>query len=336
MVDAAEVEEAISRTLTGLEQDPSIRMYLVAESKDIENPYVLYKVEPRGKVPELLKETLKRKSNDILARETDGKVKFKDFLQIHRNPGDVLIASASIVKDFQKMLDIINQKPNLPPPPNIKELTKIWGWAVEFDISDSRAIYFRKHTQTKLIGQADGNGRWPAELSNGELTDIDGNILTFDDHIDCVYFESLDSVMVIPPFSRFEEMFEFTDLFERETKKALKRLTSKNILILADVRLIDEAAKKKRMSRKITELTANKIIDQLEDGIITSYFFKATKEQVGEVITYTLNNNKIHIDDIKALGSFVDVCSHKYLKSMAGYREGADPLKFMADYKEPL
>jgi hypothetical protein len=306
-------------------------MYLVAESRDRENPFVLYKVVPKRNVPDILRNTLHRKLEWIAGLAGSGDVKVKDFLDIHRTPGDILVVKAEIVKEFQSILAIMNQKPNLPLPPNIKELEKIWGWAIEFDIRNARLIYFRKHSDIRVIGKADERGKWPAELSDGKLTDLEGNILTFDDQIDSIYFESLDSMIVPPPHHRFETMFDFRDFYKRETTKALKALKGKILLIEDD--LIPRAAEKPRTAQRITKLSQSGIFKDIENGKITTYFFSASKKVIGDDMTYGIIDEKLGVENMAELDSFVDACMCKYLRAPAGYSKDEDPQIFVSEYK---
>jgi len=238
---------------------------------------------------------------------------------------------AEIVKDFQTMIAILNQKPALPPPSNVRQLSKVWGWAVEFDITAARLIYFRKHWENKLVGKADKKGRWSGELSEGKLTDLEGNILTFDDHVDGVYFQNLDSLLITPPHSRFEEMFEFRDFYRKEATKALKALQGK-FLIIED-ELIPEAAESVRISQRITKLSKSGVFNDIESKKITTYFFEQTRKMIGEEITYDIFNGKVAVQDMKALQSFVDACMCRYLYAPAGYTKDDEPQLFVADYK---
>ncbi len=332
MTDPVEVEDAISQSVTNLGLEQNVGMYLVTETKDNDNPFSLYRVEPRHNVPQILRDTLRGKLQSISKIIANKDAKIKDFLDIHRNPGDILVVKAEIVKEFQNILGIVNQRPTLMPPPNLKELGKIWGWTVEFDIDDARLIYFRKHTDIKVIGRADSKGKWPAELSNGKLTDLEGNILTFDDQIDGIYLENLDSIIVSPPHGRFETMFDFRDFYKKETTKALKSLKD-NFLIMDD-ELIPKAAGKVRTAQRITKLSKSGIFEEIKSGKITSFFFEETRNGIGsEEITYDVYNGKLAIQDIKALDSFVDVCMSKYVSALAGHTKNENPQLFIAEYK---
>jgi hypothetical protein len=335
MLDVGLVRKAINRALKDLQQKPGVRMYLVTKTGDDDNPYKLYKLEPTGEVPNHLRNALANELTQVSNIEEDKK--FKAFLDPHRNPSDILFAKTESVPDFKIILDQIDQHPSLQPPPNINKMGKMWGYAVEVDNAGGSVIYFRKFTNSKLIGRADGKGKWLGKLSTeGRLTDLDGNILTFDQNVDCVYFKSLDSVMVTPPHYVFEGMFDFRDYYETETVKVMERLVEKAILQIADSGIVSKAIEKRRLIRKVAELAADGFFDRLVAGQITTYFFEATKAQIGAKLTYVIKEDKISIPDVDALSAFVDVCDEKYVKSMAGYKKGMDPRIFMTEYKEPL
>lgn len=56
-----EIVEAISHSLDDLTKKPSVKMFLIAETKNKNEPYVLYKIDVKGKVPEYFRDTLEKK-----------------------------------------------------------------------------------------------------------------------------------------------------------------------------------------------------------------------------------------------------------------------------------
>lgn len=59
------VADAISTSLEDLEEKPSVRMFLITETKNKLEPYILYKINIKGKVPEYFRDTLEKKLKAI-------------------------------------------------------------------------------------------------------------------------------------------------------------------------------------------------------------------------------------------------------------------------------
>jgi Domain of unknown function (DUF4868) len=215
-------------------------------------------------------------------------------------------------------------------------MARMWGYAVEIYNASGRVICFRKFTESKLIGKTDDKGKWLGKISEGLVIEMKEEVLTFDQHIDGVFFKTLDSILVAPPHYIFEEMFSLRTFYENEYKKVIDHLRKKSLLEFDEEGIISESQCKIRLIRKISELSLDGFFKRMEKGDITMYFFETTKQQIGTKIMYEVAGNKIRIPNGDALAAFVDVCAEKYVRSMAGYRKGMDPRIFMAEYKEPL
>lgn len=262
--------------------------------------------------------------------------KLKSFFAVHRDPHDLLYIDADDVPDLKWMLDKLAQQPTIVGAfPDIKELTNPWGFAIQVDTENGKTTYFRKFTQSKIIGKANERGKWTGTLQDGVLTDLQGDVLTFDEQVDCIYFEKTDTVVITSKFSRFEEMFDFTEYYIKEAKKAIASIKEKFLLIDDD--LIPKVLKKKRTIQKLTALSKDGFFKEILSGNITSHFFEGTKKKFGdEEVSYSIFNGKVSIEKVKDMVAFANACSSKYLEAAAGFTKGKDPQLFTAEYKHPF
>lgn len=333
MADKEAIIKIISISLEGLKKNPNVKMYLVVGSKDSDEPYIFYKIDVEGNVPTYFLNTLQKKLYYLNEEADTNNIKFKDFFAAHRNQGDILYVDAAEVPNFKWMIDKLAQKPTKTTSfPSMKELADIWGFAVDVDTEHGKTVYFRKFTESKIIGKENEKGKWTGKLYEGRLTDLQGDVLTFDEQIDCIYFASTDSIVITSVFGRFEKMFDFRDYYKNETKRALKALQGKFLII--DNELIPKAAERIMTSQRITKLSKSGIFKEIESKKITTFFFEQTRKVVGEQITYDIYDGKVAVQDMKALDSFVDACLCRYLLAPAGYDEDADPVIFSVEYKE--
>ena len=62
MEDAKDaIIEAISTSVEDLKKKPSVKMFLITETKNKNEPYVMYKINIKGKVPDYFLETLEKR-----------------------------------------------------------------------------------------------------------------------------------------------------------------------------------------------------------------------------------------------------------------------------------
>lgn len=262
--------------------------------------------------------------------------RLKSFFAVHRDPHDILYIDAADVPDLKWMLDKLVQQPIMTSRfPEMKELTNPWGFAIQVDTGNGKTIYFRKFTQSKIIGKANERGKWTGTLQDGVLTDLQGDVLTFDEQVDCIYFEKTDSVVITSIFSRFETMFDFTEYYVKEAKKAIASIKQKFLLI--DDELIPKVLKKKRTIQKITALSKEGFFKDIISGKITSHFFEGTKKKFGDAeVCYSIFDKKVSIEKVEDMVAFVNACSSKYVEAAAGFDKNEEPQLFTTEYKHPF
>lgn len=267
---------------------------------------------------------------------SQNKSKLKNFFSLHRDPHDILYIAADDVPDLKWMLDKIAQQPIIVGSfPSAKDLPNPWGFAIQVETENGKTTYFRKFTQSKIIGKANERGKWTGTLQEGVLTDLQGDVLTFDEQVDCVYFEKIDAVLITSIFSRFEMMFDFTEYYVKEAKKAIASIQKKFLLI--DDELIPHVLKKKRTIQKLTSLHKEGFFKEILSGNITSHFFETTRRKFGDKeVSYTFLNEKVVVEKVKDMVAFVNACSSKYVEAAAGFKADKEPQLFTAEYKHPF
>lgn len=328
-----EIIQSISTSLEDLGQNPSVKLYLVVKTKNDEEPFVFYAIHIDGNVPGYFHSTLEKKLHAVSEDIKKSPAKFKSFFSVLRDVGDIFYVPAEDVPNFKWILDKLAQKPQkIDSFPNLNKLGDIWGFAVDMETQHGKTIYFRKYTESKIIGKENEKGKWSGRLHEGKLTDLQGDVLTFDEQIDCIYFGQTDTVVVTSQYGRFETMFDFRDYYKKETKKALGELKDHFLIIEDD--LIQKAAGRIRTSQNITKLSRSGVFKDIKDKKITASYFKDTRDEFGADISYTLLGEKLVLDNVKDVDAFADVCSFKYLKGSAGLKKGDSPLLFTSDYKD--
>jgi hypothetical protein len=335
MPTAKQIKQAFVDCLARLDNKPFVRMYWVTDSKERGRKFELYKIDLRGTTPEHFREPLREKVATLYSINNDH---FKDFDDPHRRISDILYIESEQVENFDEILKDIDQSSDVSPPPSTDKMGKFWGIAIEVQFrnskgEDEKVVYFTKYTLNKVIGKTNEDGEWTGKLSKeGKLDEIPGTAVTFDKNIDFIYFRQLNSVVITPPHINFEMMFEMRGYYQKEARSSLERLVAKNLIVIASDSIVEDASNSTALSKTLTKLSKH-FFAKIESGEVEIFFFEESKRQVGAIISYEIVEGKIHIKDIEALRAFADVCSHKYLKSMAGYKENTDPLVFVTDYR---
>lgn len=333
MIDVQAVRKAVDECLNNLTYEPNVLMYLITKSRRKNEPFFIYKVEPEGKAPSHFRETLEKQLSEIQNTKQDRNI--KDFFNPNRNQHDVLVIAAQRIAEFEWIRGIIDQHPLLrPPPKHFDEMDPMWGYAIQIGDLEKRVIYLHKYTNSKIVAETDKKGKWMGQLSSeGKIIDLKEKVLTLDQRIDGIYLDVIDSILVIPPHSFFETMFNLRDFYVKEYEKSIENLRNKS-LIFVDIAVINSGRSQSRLVRRFTELSLDGFFKKMEEKEITTYFFEETKKQIGDKITYEIDGNHIRLLDVESMKSFIDVCAEKYVKSMAGYKKGVDPRIFMAEYKD--
>jgi len=278
-------------------------------------------VDIAGEVPDYFRGIIK---NELERLTNDDEIKYREFFDINASSNEVRIMSINDdVMGFNSILNDIEHFVDLPPFNGIDKIKDIWAYAIEIEFNNDKLIYFRKYTASRIISKKG----MTTIFYKDKLNKVRGDILAFDDVIDCIYYQSLGSIMILDK-EKFENIFNFNEFYRLRSVKTLKRLSN---LIDIDRKMIEDASLKTRTSRKITELSmSGRLESEYVRDLIKNKFFEKHKTELPMIMTYGIINGKIKIDDIKSLDAFLDTCAENYLKGLASEN------KYRTEHKERI
>lgn len=304
-----EIEETLRNSIAELKKELSVNMYLIGKtSTKGTDSYKTYTVDIGGEIPRYFRDIIRNKLEELMK---DNELKYRKFFDRNSSGNEIRMISINDVSAFNSILKDIDEFADLPPFKGIDELD-IWAYAIEINFSGDKLIYFRKYSASRIMSKK----RITTVFYRNKLDKVKGDVLTFDDFIDCVYYKRLVSILILDK-EKFENIFNFNEFYRKESENALNSLSD---IIKMDPGIILGASMKRRLSlmKKITELSKSGMLDKETIGnLIKTKYFEKHKKELPEIMMYDIVNNKIKVNDIKSLDAFLDTCAENYLKGLA-------------------
>lgn len=253
--DENRIKETLRNFVSKLEQAPSVNMYLISKTttKSEDPLYNIYTVDIDGEIPRYFREIIGNKLEELI---NDSELKYRKFFDMNSSSNEIRMIPVNDVDAFNRISNDLQRFVDLPPFQGIGEIKDIWAYAIEIKFSGDKLIYFRKYAASKIISR---KGITTLFVKN-RLNKVEGDVLAFDDSIDCVYYKSLESIMVLDK-EKFENIFNFNDFYRKRSEKVLKSLSLSNVIDI-DSAVILDASIKARISRKITVLSKGEMLEK--------------------------------------------------------------------------
>lgn len=301
-------------------------------------PYTLYNVDVQGTVPAHFRDTIIKRMESMISDFENKRLKYRGFFEVNRNIGDVLVIPDKEVPDLSLILEQARQHEELDEcPDDLNTLRRVWGYAVALENKNERLIFFRKYTDSKVIGkERKGKGSlFKAEYHKGRLKDVSGEVLVFDEWVDAIYIQSAEKVLVLD-WGKFETMFDFREYYKQESKKAIESLLANKVLVISDMDVIEKAIEKPRISTKVTRLYKEGVFARIESGDISMKYFSDYKTRLPGILKYDVNDGKVVVNDHESFQGFLDACEQRYLGALASFSTEDKPNIYRADFKEKV
>jgi hypothetical protein len=294
-------------SLNEIIKKPAANMYLLKKhpSRSPEEGLELSTVDISDEVSESLRSVAEVKLKEIVPQLEEGEFKLQGFFDLNPRPNSLFTCQFEDVEVMNYVFVQMKQRQRLRQATKINS-DDIHAMAVEIPLSNGKVVYFRKYTKSKIITT---RGALTISFYEGRFNRIKGDILIFDREIDCMCYEN-DQTIVIFDREGFEHVFNFNEYYAHQSRKALGKLTP--ILTGAITEpLLSEMAEKKRISKRITNLSRAGAFDALKPKL-----FEDHKKKLGKRVTYEIENGKILIFDQQSLLDFLDVCEDNFLEGV--------------------
>jgi Domain of unknown function (DUF4868) len=311
------VADSITNVLDQIQQkinndQTSLRMYLIEDTKKKEHRFILYTLDIEGKVVNEVKDTLSTSITQTKNGITDNEVINKDFYDLNYSSSDISVLKRNDVPNLE---DVLSRMQKFTDITSIHDLTKIrnfHAYAIEIDFYDSdtsKVVYFRKIGKSMLLTQTRFIKLF---YKKSRFNDLKADILLLDKGVDCIYSESEQLLFVLKKRST-EDIFRLESYYENHAKTVLEDLSK---LVIVDEDLLRAILSKKRLIRKITNLSKN---NKFNLGIkaYEKYvpYFEQKNKALQNKINFSIINNKILIDGEETFKVFLNICEDNYLES---------------------
>jgi hypothetical protein len=270
--------------------------------------------------------------------QENGNVKYHDFYDLNFEKDSIRYISTTEVPNLNEIIDPIYHHESVPTCKDIKEMNKnknkILAYAI--DIQDNeygKIIYFKKKEQVKVL-------KHKAILTQGVLNKIVEDVLEFDEKVDFIFVEKLNSIIIFNE-ENFEIIFRFRNFYLKNSSESLNKLDGTYVSINQNI-LIEIEKLNIPLLKNIVKLEKNHKFEQIKNNQITIDYFKDQQKIIQKQIPNTdklkfdIKDNKITINEKKELKGFIDACNDTYLRSLARKNLNAEPDLYEAPEKNLL
>lgn len=312
--------EIFEKVLNLLENaEATVNMFVMKKtySKFKDKLYKLYTVEITNKVAT---EFINIAKNQLLTTKQsleNNECKIRNFFDLELDSQDISFIDVKQIETFESVINQIKQFTRLETIESFEKIKRIHAYAIEVKTLNKSFLYFRKYQESKIITK-----KFITFLFyKGKFDEIKGDILIFDNLIDCFYLDETKKMYILNRVN-FEQIFDFKEYYRKQTIDALKTLEESNSFEISQ-ELANSIPTKYKIARKITKLHKSGTLK------ISVEVLKKHKEKIPH-LRYTIEKEKIIINDEKALEDFLNVCYDNYVEGIVSGE------KYIAKSKEKL
>lgn len=162
---------------------------------------------------------------DIIAKELE-KWSSDDDLRLVVYDPSMIVSDGSVmqyidvrsVPHCEVLLNQMGQHVGIQMAGPVEEFVRhLWAYAVDVSTGDTRCVFFRKYSKSKVIRKSKDAIIW----NDGRLSRAEQNLLVIDDQVDCV---CIDNQLLVANQMAFETIFDYFDHYANKAEETIEQL----------------------------------------------------------------------------------------------------------------
>ncbi|MCK4997394.1 DUF4868 domain-containing protein [Candidatus Pacearchaeota archaeon] len=313
------MKESVLNLSENINNEVSLRLYALTRNNK-NNPVEKYElrfaqIEGSAKVEvlEIIKKFLNNKNSDM-----DNIISFFNFDEDYSPCYEI---DSAKIPGFENLINLMSQYMNLKALRSLD--IKVDSIVLEIIRGGDRFLFFQRINPKKEITKGGLN----MVLSDGSFNRVidSKSRLELRPYFDFVYMSNKNKFLIFDK-NKFENTFDFREIYNDATKTLIEILRGKNVVVNQELATALLSNKHLAIKKKITNLHFGKIFENLDVSIL-----EMTKGIYSEFnINLEIIDGKLHIRDEKNLKNILIVLSESCVK------EAAAGTKFIAKSKKRI